>query len=89
MEMAIQAGDQVLVNVAPFVGSVRRSKDSIPCRVVAVDESHVQVETDYPYRTVSLWILSDWIEGKLEQQAVAAPNFCGERSKQRRRMATG
>jgi hypothetical protein len=87
--MAIQKGDQVLVNVAPFVGSLRRSKESIPCRVVAVDEPHVQVETDYPYRTVSLWILSDWIEGKLEQQPVPSPSFPGERSKQRRPVMAG
>ena len=64
--MDIQEGDWVLVNLAPFIGSIRRSHESIPCRVLAADATHVEVLTEDPFREVSLRVLTTWIEGKLE-----------------------
>jgi hypothetical protein len=61
--MDVKQSDRVLVNVAPFIGSVMRSKDSIPCEVLAVDGIHAQVRVLPPYREVDLWVLSSWIEG--------------------------
>jgi hypothetical protein len=69
--MQIQKGDHVLVNVAPFIGSVRRSKDTVPCRIVDIDDKDVEVCTEAPYREVSLRVLRSWIEGKLDGQSVA------------------
>jgi hypothetical protein len=60
--MRVQPGDRVLVNVAPFIGSRIRHKDSIPCEVLATDGEQVQVRTELPYRTFSLWIDSRWID---------------------------
>jgi hypothetical protein len=88
--MAVQTGDHVLVNVAPFVGSVRRSKESIPCRVLAIDGPHVQVETDFPCRALSLWVLSNWIERKLDDaHEPPSPTFCADRPEPRRSMMAG
>ncbi len=70
--MNYQEGDQVLVNVAPFIGSVRRNKDSVPCRVIAVHGSHVEVRTEAPYREVSLRILPSGSRRKLEPNGVSA-----------------
>ncbi len=66
--MEIQKGDRVLVNVAPFIGSVMRSDESIPCEVLDVDGIQVQVRAEPPYRGVSLWVLSSWVSGRLEEQ---------------------
>jgi hypothetical protein len=60
--MNIQKGDQILVNLAPFIGSLRRNKEAIPCRVVAVDGPHIEVSTDYPYRKLSLRVERTWLE---------------------------
>ena len=60
--MEIQTGDRVLVNVAPFIGSIMRSDESIPCEVLDVDGIQVHVRAEPPYRGVSLWILSDWVD---------------------------
>ena len=68
MEMEIQKGDRVLVNVAPFIGSIMRSNESIPCEVVDVDGIQVHVRAEPPYRDVSLWVLSSWIDGRLQQK---------------------
>jgi hypothetical protein len=68
--MDIQKGNRVLVNVAPFIGSSRPGKDSIPCRVLSVKEGFVEVETEFPYRQLSIWVSSSWIETILE------PDFC-------------
>ena len=68
--MNIQKGNRVLVNVAPFIGSWQRSKDSIPCRVLSVKESTVEVATEHPYRELSMWVSPSWIEELLE------PNLC-------------
>ncbi len=65
--MEMQAGDRVLVNVAPFIGAARRNKDSVPCRVIEVDAGRVRVRTEPPYRTVELWIHERWIDGRLEE----------------------
>ena len=47
-------------------GSVHRigdgSKQSVPCRVSAVDGIHVEVCSEYPCREVAVWVLSSWIE---------------------------
>jgi hypothetical protein len=68
MAMEIQKGDRVLVNVAPFIGSIMRSNESIPCEVLDVNGIQVQVRAELPYRDVSLWILSSWIDGRLQQK---------------------
>ena len=66
--VAIHTGDHVLVNVAPFIGSVMRSEESIPCEVLEVDGIHVHVRAEPPYRGVSLWVLSSWVDGRLQQK---------------------
>ena len=64
--MNLREGDWVFVNLAPFIGSCRRCQESIPCRVLAIDGTHVEIRTDYPLRVLSLAVLATWIEGKLE-----------------------
>jgi len=66
--MDIQKGDRVLVNVAPFIGSVMRGNDSIPCEVLDVDGLQVHVRAEPPYRGVSLWVLSNWVDGRQRQK---------------------
>jgi hypothetical protein len=68
--MNIQKGNRVLVNVAPFIGSWHRTKDSIPCRVLSVKESSIEIATEPPYRELSMWISPSWIEGIVDH------NFC-------------
>ena len=68
MEMQLQQGDRVLVNVAPFIGSILRSDESIPCEVLDVDGIQVQVRAEPPYRPVSLWVLSSWVDGRSRQK---------------------
>ena len=66
-KMDIQQGEHVLVNLASFIGSSRRSNESIACNVRAIDGTSVEVETnDPPYRRFSLWVASTWIDGKVE-----------------------
>ena len=60
--MEYRVGDHVRVNLAPFIGSVMRSKQSVPCRIVAIDGIHAEVCSEYPCREVTLWVLSSWIE---------------------------
>jgi hypothetical protein len=60
--MAIQAGDRVLVNVAAFIGSARRNKDSVPCEVTEVDGPRIRITTESPYRMVDLWVQDAWID---------------------------
>jgi hypothetical protein len=64
--MNIQKGNRVLVNVAPFIGSWQRSKDSIPCRVLSIKESSIEIATEPPYRELSMWISPSWIEGLVD-----------------------
>lgn len=66
--MDVRKGDRVLVNVAPFIGSIMRSNESIPCEVIEVNGLQVHVRAEPPYRDVSLWILSSWIEGRPQQK---------------------
>ncbi|NLF06616.1 MAG: hypothetical protein GX594_01365 [Pirellulaceae bacterium] len=60
--MEVQKGDRVMVNVAPFIGSVLRGNELIPCEVIDADELRALVRTEPPYREVTLWVLSSWIE---------------------------
>ena len=62
--MDIRQGEHVLVNLAPFIASSRRSNESIPCNVLAIDGNSVEVETVEPYRRFSLRVASSWIDGK-------------------------
>jgi hypothetical protein len=66
--MDIQKGDHVLVNVAPFIGSVMRCDESIPCEVLAVEGIRVHVRAEPPYRAASLWVPSSWIDGRRQQK---------------------
>ena len=66
--MDIQKGDRVLVNVAPFIGSMMRGHESIPCEVLDVDGLQVHIRAEPPYRDVSLWILSNWVDGRPGQK---------------------
>jgi hypothetical protein len=66
--MDVQKGDRVLVNVAPFIGSAMRCDESIPCEVLAVDGMKAHVRVEPPYRNVSLWVLSSWVDGRLKQK---------------------
>jgi hypothetical protein len=67
--MNIQEGDQVLVNLAPFIGSRRRSKEAIPCRVIAIDGPHIEISTHDPYRELSLWVERTWIDVDVAREA--------------------
>jgi hypothetical protein len=66
--MDVRKGDRVLVNVAPFIGSASRCDDSIPCEVLAVDGMRTRVRVEPPYRDVSLWVNSSWIEESLAEK---------------------
>ena len=73
--MEIQKGDRALVNVAPFIGSVLRSDESVPCEVLDVDGIQIHVRAEPPYRGVSLWVLSSWVGGCLEEQREAVSSL--------------
>jgi hypothetical protein len=68
--MEIQVGDHVLVNVAPFIGSLRRNKQSVACEVLAVQDDEVEIRTLAPCREVSLTVERYWIDCKLEPVGV-------------------
>jgi translation initiation factor IF-1 len=74
--MDIREGDRVMVNLAPFIGARASSRQSIACRVNAVEGDRVQVTTEYPYRSVTLWIDPGWIEAAqadpLEQELIVS-----------------
>ncbi len=74
--MNVRVGNRVMVNLAPFIGSKVRSGQSIPCRVTAAEGDHLQVTSEFPYRSVTLWIPPRWIEAghgeRLEETADAA-----------------
>lgn len=73
--MEYRKGERVMVNLAPFIGAQRRSKQSVPCVVNAVRADKVQVTPVHPYRSVTLWVASHWIESTpascLEEELVA------------------
>jgi hypothetical protein len=74
--MDIQPGDRVRVNLAPFIGSARRSKDSVPCEVTELEGARIRVTTEFPYRTVELWVSASWIDARLEQaQPLGEPSL--------------
>jgi hypothetical protein len=75
--MNIQNGNKVLVNLAPFIGSWQRCKDSIPCRVLSVKESSIEIATEPPYRELTMWISPSWIEG------IADHDFCTQQDENR------
>ena len=66
-KMDIQQGEHVLVNLAPFIGSSRRSNESIPCDVLTIEGTSIEVGTEEPYRRFSLWVASSWIDSKVER----------------------
>ncbi len=68
--MDIREGDHVLVNVAPFIGSLRRNKQAVTCEVLAVCGDEVEVRTLPPYREFDLRIERYWIDHKLEPTEV-------------------
>jgi hypothetical protein len=65
-KMNLQKGSRVLVNIAPFIGSGQRTKDSIPCRVLSIKEFSIEVATEDPYRELSMWVSPSWIEGLID-----------------------
>ena len=68
--MDIREGDHVLVNVAPFIGSLRRNKQSVICEVLAVDGDEVEIRTLPPCREFTLRIERFWLDCKLEPTGV-------------------
>ena len=63
--MQVQQGNRVAVNLAPFIGSMARSRQSVVCRVLEIQPDHVKVCTEEPCRYVALWIQPHWIESVL------------------------
>jgi len=70
--MDIHPGDYVLVNLAPFIGSWRRHRETVRCRVLAVDGTLVEVLTEFPHRDLSLWVAASWVEGEAAESEQAA-----------------
>ena len=68
--MDIYRGDHVLVNVAPFIGSLRRNKQSVICEVLAIDGDEVEIRTLPPCREFTLSVERFWIDRKLEPTGV-------------------
>jgi hypothetical protein len=68
--MDLHVGDQVLVNVAPFIGSPRRNKQSVVCEVLAMHGDEIEIRTLAPCREVCLTIERFWIDRKLEPVGV-------------------
>jgi hypothetical protein len=66
--MELQTGDQVLVNLAPFIGSAAASRESVRCTVLDVAGNQVHVQTDPPYREVALWVAAVWIEDRIKRK---------------------
>jgi len=57
-------GEQVLVNLAPFIGWTTRSDEQVTCDILAVEGDRVRIRTREPYRSVALWVERSWIEGR-------------------------
>jgi len=68
--MDVRKGDHVQVNVAPFIGSLRRNKQSVACQVLAVHGDEIEVCTLPPCREFTLRIKRFWIDHKLEPAGV-------------------
>ncbi len=58
----LNQGDRVRVNVAPFIASQRRQRQSVPCEVVRVEGPRVLVVTRSPFRRIELWVDDCWID---------------------------
>ncbi len=69
-EMDIRTGDHVMVNMAPFIGSLRRNKQSVCCEVLAIDGDEIEVSTLPPYRVFTLRVERYWIDCTLEPTSV-------------------
>jgi hypothetical protein len=67
-QMNVRKGDRVLVNVAPFIASARRHRDSVPCEVLEVEGARVRVATQSPCREVDVWIQDCWIDQVLSMR---------------------
>jgi hypothetical protein len=61
-EMDLGVGDSIFVNAAAFTASRFRSRDSIPCDVLEVNDERLLVKTRFPYRVFTMWIGKEWIE---------------------------
>ncbi len=68
--MDVREGDHVFVNVAPFIGSLRRNKQSVACEILAVCGDEVEIRTLPPYREVTLRVERFWIDRVLEPVGV-------------------
>ncbi len=68
--MDICKGDHLLVNVAPFIGSQRRNRQSVICEVLAVYSDKVEIRTLPPCREFTLRVEHYWIDRKLEPASV-------------------
>ncbi len=72
--MDIRPGDRVSVNLAPFIGSKCRSRQSVPCEVLAVDEDFgLQVAAEHPCRRCVLCVDPDWVDERLPDRAEPVP----------------
>jgi hypothetical protein len=60
--MDLRVGDQVLVNVAPFIGSLRRNKQSVACEVLEVRGDEIEIRALAPCREVCLTIERFWVD---------------------------
>jgi hypothetical protein len=60
--MSLHEGDQVSVNLAPFIGVARRSTETVLCRVLTVGNDWIEVRPEEPLRDISLRVATQWIE---------------------------
>lgn len=58
----ISPGEDVLVDVAPFIASALPNGQSIPCEVLQVERERALIQTKAPFRIFQLWVERDWIE---------------------------
>ncbi|MGO9110338.1 MAG: hypothetical protein ACLP9L_14035 [Thermoguttaceae bacterium] len=68
--MDIHKGDHVLVNLAPFIGSLRRNKQSVTCEVLVVHGDEVEIRTLPPCRELILRVERYWIDHVCEPTSV-------------------
>jgi hypothetical protein len=75
-QVDIHKGDLALVNVAPFIGAVMRGSESISCEALDGNGTQAHVRAEPPYRGVSLWLLSNWIDGRQRQKRELLSSLC-------------
>jgi len=68
--MPLKVGDQVLVNVAPFIASPHQQSEAVACSVLEVDGRRLKVCTCDPLREIELWIDDRWVQRTPPQQAL-------------------